>query len=526
MIISVRTRTRLVLLLLTCLSLGLAFALKDRCNGPEWDGFHARALCYNDLAALHGFRHMDTDTLPYVSHPNDNRTDPDLTHRWGFNEYPPLIGMFMWTAAKLGTLRASLSGGPESQPEYFYWQSVMLMGFAFATVLLLLQMTDRPKRVAYFAAGTPLVCYAFTNYDLIPVFFTVLGLFAWERRRFLLGGTAFGLATAAKLYPAILIPFLLAALIRKGKANDSAFVGPGPRGLAPVNGLRNAATFAAAAAGTALAVYVPFLLFGSPDLVAETFRIHLDRPPSAETAWVVLWYYGTRWNIGWMTTSVQDPWPNLVAVALFLLAASWLLRLTWQGRLGAREACLGVLLAMLALTKVYSLQYVLWLLPFWVLVPLRRWTYGYVVAVDFLSFFNFFSSFAYEYESPPWMTHYRWLAIGIILRTLGYLCFFVLVCRNSKRLLGSDLVLGGSRTSFAWPRFKSQVTGMLFVLLGSAVLLASALLDLQGATLPSLHADTVPAILLLTAGLFFFLGAWRILNRWESARPSMSTDSE
>ena len=59
--------------------------------------------------------------------------------------------------------------------------------------------------------------HAFTNWDLLAVALTTLGMWAWARRRPVLAGVLLGLGVAAKLYPLLLLGALFLLCLRAGR---------------------------------------------------------------------------------------------------------------------------------------------------------------------------------------------------------------------------------------------------------------------------------------------------------------------
>lgn len=181
-----RRRVTAILLLVGLVTLGLGFSYKDACNDQVgWkDSRQYRSLCYTDITPLYWVRNFDDDAVPYHEHePQPEDLNPDEPR--GFLEYPVLTGLFMWLASMLGTWRVRIfegTPGPETGQEFFYWNSFLLALLALGTIVLLVRLAKDPRRVLYFAAGSPLLLYAFHNWDLLALFFTVLGLYWFEVR--------------------------------------------------------------------------------------------------------------------------------------------------------------------------------------------------------------------------------------------------------------------------------------------------------------------------------------------------------
>lgn len=401
-------------LLTTGLVLGVGFLIKDRCNTFPPPPFSA--LCYSDITPLYYTRHFDQDTFPYVDHGDADRPPQE---RRGFLEYPVLTGLLLWTAARLGTLRAALGGGPETHVEFFDWNVALLAPLALALILLVWRMTEDRRRVAWVAAGSPLALYAFHNWDLLAVFFAVLALYAWERKRWVLSGAALALGMSAKLYPALLAPLLVLTLVRR-------HLDPGPssallRRLATALARANdAGRWAAGGAATLLAINGPFLFFGSATLFWETYRFHLRRPPNYETLWHAARHYGNQWHQPWLAHLGTKSWVE--SAGLWGFGAGYLLvaLLLWKRRLDVRQATLAVLVLVLVWSKIFSLQYALWILPWAALVPLPAALFAAFAISDaavYLVIFPFFDRVVVSGAATG--SSYDRLALAVVGRTLA-----------------------------------------------------------------------------------------------------------
>jgi hypothetical protein len=199
-----------------------------------------------------------------------------------------------------------------------------------------------------------------TRFDLVPAALVALaaGLMATGRLR----SAAFvvGVGIAVKLYPVVLLPLLAIAAWRR-------------------TGRREAVVVVALAAAPAVAVYVPFLILGA-DGVLDSFGRQLGRPLQIESlgAGVLLaLHHAAGMPLEWSSGSGSQNLTGTTAGAVAVLqgvAQIAALALVWVGfargpasterllRYGA-----AALVAFVALSKVLSPQYLVWLV---LLVPL------------------------------------------------------------------------------------------------------------------------------------------------------------
>ena len=219
--------------------------------------------------------------------------------------------------------------------------------------------------VAWLLAFTPVLVGAMvrTHFDALPIAIALGALLAFARERPALGFALLGLGTMTKLFPGLLAVAAFVWLFR----------GRGERGAA----LRGAAIFTA----VILAISLPFAGSG----YVESFTFHLDRPVQIEsTPATVLFALGgsdvTGTNLrpdAFKSNGLDGGYAPEVArlFALLLVGAlAWVVALAAR-RPDARHLVLcgfAALLAFVALGKVFSPQYVIWLAPFAALA----WVWG------------------------------------------------------------------------------------------------------------------------------------------------------
>ncbi len=349
-----------IVLALVCLTLAAHWVQKAPCQDGAWTDFKQyRQMCYTDVLALYYNEGLADGQIPYVQH---------------HVEYPVLTGVFMGV---LGLpVHALARSHPEiNQGQWFYNLNALTLGaIAIASVAAMLSLRRRrPWDVAMFAASPALFVTATVNWDLLAVGFAVFGLYAWARRYPALAGVLLGLGTAAKLWPGFLfIPLLLLGFRTRRFAD--AFVS-GAVGLV-----------------TWALVNIPVLL-GYPDAWREFF--HLNRVRGID--WGTFWYLGDHFpfvgalpGFSWFDSNI--PVLNLVTYALFGVCCVGIGVLTLAAPRPPRLAQLAFLVvaAFLVFSKVWSQQYVLWLLPLAVLARPRWGAFLAWQAAEILYFCAFY----------------------------------------------------------------------------------------------------------------------------------------
>ena len=248
-----------------------------------------------------------------------------------------------------------VAGWPSVQREMRIFVIVNAVGFALLALLStwLLAGVDRrrPWDAAAFALSPALALTGLVNWDMLAVALVAGALWAWSRDRPVLTGVLVGLGTATKLYPLFLLGGVLVICLRHRRLRDFGVV-------------------VAAAVAAWVVVDLPALLTGP-------------------TEWKVFWTFnsargadlGSLWLVveqALDTSSSSFAFDvhtiNVWSWALFGLWCAGVAALGLTAPATPRLAQLGLLVVagFLVVNKVYSPQYVLWLLPLAVLAR-PRW---------------------------------------------------------------------------------------------------------------------------------------------------------
>jgi hypothetical protein len=292
--------------------------------GPLADTSVADLYLYNSVAEI-----IASGRLPY--------------HDFAF-EYPPLAALPLWLANVPG-------GGADG----YAWAFGALM---LACALALQRFTAglAGERAGWLLALLPLAIGASlrTHYDLLPAAILAGALLLFARERPVWAFAVLGLGTVTKLYPALLVPIAVVWLVGRGEGRTAA---------------RGVAAFAA----VVVAVSLPFL----GDGYVEQVRFHLERPVQIEsTPASVLFAVGESDVTGdperpdrFKSNGLDGGYADTVQLLFAILLAATLLWIVWLARRGrdVRHLVLcgfAAVLAFVALGKVLSPQFMIWLAPF------------------------------------------------------------------------------------------------------------------------------------------------------------------
>ncbi|MFE0727568.1 glycosyltransferase family 87 protein [Streptomyces antibioticus] len=370
--------------------------------------------CYSDIPHLYQGRGFADGLVPYFD---------KLPGDMDFLEYPVLTGVFMEVAAWL-----TPGSGSIQDQEQWYWMvnAGMLMACA-AVIAVCVSRTHarRPWDGLLVALAPAFALTATINWDLLAVALTAAAMMMWARGRSLAFGVLLGLATAAKLYPVFLLVPLFVLCLRAWKWRD----------------------FGKALAGAVVAwlvVNLPVMLFAFEGW-SKFYRFSQERGVDFGSFWLIL---AQNSDDPLTTESV-----NTLAALLTILCLAGIMALGVSAPRRPRFAQLAFLAvaAFILTNKVYSPQYVLWLVPLAVLARPKWRDFLIWQACEVVYFLGIWMYLAYTtsgdaHKGLP-TDGYHW-AIGVHLLGTLYLCVVVvrdilMPERDVVRQAGDDDPSGG-----------------------------------------------------------------------------------
>lgn len=370
--------------------------------------------CYSDIPHLYQGRGFADGLVPYFD---------KLPGDMDYLEYPVLTGVFMEVAAWL-----TPGSGSIMLQEQVYWfvnAGMLMLCAAVIAVCVVRTHRRRPWDGLLVALAPAFALTATINWDLLAVALTAAAMLMWSRSRPLAFGVLLGLATAAKLYPVFLLGPLFLLCWRAGKWREF-FVATG------------------GAVAAWLVVNLPVMIFAF-DGWSKFYTFSQERGVDFGSFWLI-WAQNT-------TTPPSTGFVNTAATVLVLLCFVGIaaLALTAPRRPRFAQLAFLVVAAFILTNKVYSPQYVLWLVPLAVLARPKWRDFLIWQACEVAYFLGIWMYLAYTtsgdaHKGLP-TDGYHWAIAAHLLGTL-YLCGMVvrdilMPERDVVRRTGDDDPSGG-----------------------------------------------------------------------------------
>ena len=365
----------------------LGYAQKLPCSsGGAWNSVTGqfRDACYTDIYPLYYNEQLSAGKVPYYGHPV---------------EYPVLIGAMMQVAAWV----VHSVSDPYSRGRDFYYVTVVLLAICLIAGVLATAATAHREgggegwKAALLVALSPaLILAAFVNWDLFAMALAAGGLAAWAAERQYLAGVLLGLAVATKFYPLLFFGALLLLCLRAGRMRE----------------------FGKAFGAGLLAWLVVDLPVAIPATANWARFYAFSRDRGAD--WGSVWYLFEHYNIPVLGDASQGTL-NLMSSGAFAIACVGIafLALAAPRRPRLPQLCFLLLAAFLILNKVWSPQYVIWLVPLAVLARPRYWRwYAIWQLAEIGYFFGIWGYFVNMYQAPSGVTA-NWYFVILAARLLS-----------------------------------------------------------------------------------------------------------
>lgn len=324
-----------VLIMMTTIGALLMLLAKNPCRINGWGGSNPYVYaCYSDWVPLFGARGFaDNPWVPFSAGAEF--------------EYPVLM------SAVASAVSSVVPQGIENRSLFFFDLNLLLVAILWViTVICTLKMAGRrPWDAALVAIAPGIILTASINWDMWAVALLAMGMLSFARGRTLLAGILIGLGAAMKVYPFFVLGAILVIAIRTGKFKVFWVSG-------------------GAAAATWVLVNLPYAL-AYPDSFKHFFTFSSERGAGLSSLWHV-------WNI---VASKVDWFKSFDAhqisrygLVLFFICCAGVALLGLLAKQTPRLGSLAFLIvaSFVMFNKVYSPQFIVWLIPLFALA-LPRW---------------------------------------------------------------------------------------------------------------------------------------------------------
>ena len=293
------------------------------CEGNGWatpaQYIHA---CYSDIPALYGERDLDKDQWSYSS-----TTDAV--------EYPVLTGTVMWIFAL-----ATPAG--ENEIRNYYRINIAFLAALFILIAVIVYRI-RPE-FAYLATLAPAAIGSlYINWDLWAIISMMLSIYWFDRKKYKHSAIAIGISISTKFLPVFLLLPIALILWRR-------------------NEVKELIRYIAIAVLTFAAINLPVLLT-TPEGWLRFYELNFDRGQD----WGSLWYALSSLGVNLGNTNFFA----ILALFVSVLFVSLLIFST-KNVLTLADVSFIVLALVMIASKVYSPQYILWLVPLAVIAMSTR----------------------------------------------------------------------------------------------------------------------------------------------------------
>lgn len=385
-------------------------------GAPFWP---RTGYCYSDVIKLYHLRGLSQDVLPY--------TDPPqmFVPEWTF-EYPPGVGFSSYLIALLS----------ETRRVYFLITAATLAVAAFATTWvldrLLAQQGRSRNRLLLFAVAPGLFVFGFHNWDLWAAALVALGLFAAARGRPRVAAAVFAVGAAFKWWPAVLVilvaigPWSLMWRPPEERHEPWSLRGAWERVDRDAVGV---------AVATWLLFQLPAIAIGAENWL-RSITFHLRRAANPDSHVGAFQDLGMRLIGGPLFDGTLYELGAVLAGLTLIGSVLYVAFRLDRGDLPPTDAALVLVIAFALISKVFSPQFILWILP---LAVLTRIPWQWILFVDLVNAANWLT-FAPSDDDSIWLLR---VAQVLALIRAGMLALFAwwLVKQRSEPRLADEVAL-------------------------------------------------------------------------------------
>lgn len=308
-----QSRARAIVALAILASL-ISFAKFSHCESSGWatpdQYIHA---CYSDIPALYGERGLSKGEWAYSNGAESV-------------EYPVVTGAVMWALAYI------TPNGNDAVRNYFNLNIFFIALLLILTALIIYKL--RPEFAYLYPLAPAGIASLYINWDLWAIISMVGAIYWFDRKKLDLSALALGISISTKFMPIFLLFPIAFILLRR-------------------NQLKGALRYLLICALTFAAINLPVYLTTTEGWL-RFYQLNLSRGSD----WGSLWYALTALGVNLVNLNYLS---ILILLASFAAIALYILELRNIPSLASLSFI--VIATVMCASKVYSPQYVLWLIP-------------------------------------------------------------------------------------------------------------------------------------------------------------------
>lgn len=292
----------------------LGLAKSAQCEQVQWKtpDQYIRA-CYSDIPALFGERGLDKGQWAYSSGMKSV-------------EYPVVTGAVMWGIAKI------TPSGIHAVRSYFNINVFLLLIIFIFIALVTFKI--RPEFSYLLPLAPAAVMSLYINWDLWAIISMMGAIYWFDRKKYLLSALALGISISTKFMPIFLLLPILFIFWKK-------------------NYLRESLKYLGTTLLTFAVINIPVYL-STPQGWLRFYQLNISRGPDWGSPWYALSLLGIDVaNLNYL--AILSLLIGLILIFIFLLELSYIPTLA--------SVSFILMATAMAVSKVYSPQYVLWLTP-------------------------------------------------------------------------------------------------------------------------------------------------------------------
>jgi hypothetical protein len=327
-----RVATVRIVLALAILATVLSYFKFNHCEDNNFAGpdqyIHA---CYSDLPALFSERAFGQG-------------------EWAFSggdqaaEYPALQGLVMWATAQISS----------DSPITYFRINIFLIALLFVASAFILYRI-RPDLSYLYAIAPTGIAALFINWDLWAIVTMLLSIYWFDRKRETLSAVILAISIATKFFPIVLLLPIAIIFLRR-------------------QDIRGAIRYIVLTLSVFVAINIPFALT-TPQGWWRFYELNLER----KADWGSLWYALSVLGLDLAAINYLS-----ILTLLIVIAAVSIFLLQVERTLPLSESALYIFIGVMAVSKVYSPQFVLWLAPLVILALKDKrdlpWFWGWQIA--------------------------------------------------------------------------------------------------------------------------------------------------